>query len=251
MTLSAKRKAVLIFAAALVEDLERRKLQRKFRAFLEIPALDTTVTNESDIHIFATAPVSAAKSEALSRLTGDAPIFVHRQKGNCFAERLSNAIEELYLLGYRQVAIIGRDCPELKSADIRTAFDRLSRFRLVIGPDHRGGCYLIAFHLKDRNKLHEVQWQRNTDHAQLKRIFGDESTSLLLIKHDIDSIADVRLLAKLKCEAGIKAKTLLQGYRQHYHQEIELHTRIFLPTDLQRSYWQLPPPCSTDFISTC
>ncbi len=39
----------------------------------------------------------------------------------------------------------------------------VERHSLVLGPDQRGGCYLIGLRLKDRARLRGVCWQRDTD----------------------------------------------------------------------------------------
>ena len=48
---------------------------------------------------------------------------------------------------------MGRDCPGLGALDIERAFAELTSKKLVLGPDHRGGCYLIAFRIADRMVL--------------------------------------------------------------------------------------------------
>jgi glycosyltransferase A (GT-A) superfamily protein (DUF2064 family) len=92
--------------------------------------------------------------------------------------------------------MIGRDCPDLREHDIRTAFAQLHCNRLVIGPDHRGGCYLIAFRAADRALLHGIRWRQNTDCAQLRDRCTAGEVFLLPTKQDLDSCADLQLLAR-------------------------------------------------------
>ena len=72
----------------------------------------------------------------------------------------------------------------------------LATKKLVLGPDHRGGCYLIAFHSSHRELLRGIRWKQNTDCAQLRDRCGDERLFLLPVKHDLDSWADVRIFAR-------------------------------------------------------
>ena len=125
-----------------------------------------------------------------NRAIGSAP-SVHRQTGRTFAARFENAIETIARLGYDEVVAIGRDCPALRGLDIERAFAELKSKKLVLGPDHRGGCYLIAFRSADRELLRDVRWKRNTDCAQLLHRAGAAQVFLLPVKHDLDSWSDL------------------------------------------------------------
>ncbi|HEY2139011.1 MAG TPA: DUF2064 domain-containing protein, partial [Chthoniobacterales bacterium] len=136
---------------------------------------------------------------------------VHRQVGRNFAERFENAIETIARLGYDDVVAIGRDCPALSGRDIEHAFTELKSSRLVLGPDHRGGCYLIAFHSADRALLRGVRWKQNTDCAQLRRRAGTAQAFLLPVKHDLDSWSDLRMFARTGDPMARLAAFLMQG----------------------------------------
>jgi len=233
---SGNTKAVLVFAASLFEDLEKRKLQKKFSTLVQLPSFDAGVIRRADVHIFTTESGYNSRN-----CVPPGEVSVHPQKGPTFGERLANAIEELSDLGYSEIVIVGRDCPDLEIADIHLAFDRLGDSRLVLGPDHRGGCYLIAIHAVDRNRLRGVKWQQNTDYAQLQNIFGAAETFILPVKHDIDSVADIRLLARTNSKSAFQARLLLQEFQASKLHD-ELPSYIYLPIDSQRSFWQLPPP---------
>jgi glycosyltransferase A (GT-A) superfamily protein (DUF2064 family) len=121
---------------------------------------------------------------------------MHCQSGRDFAERFENAIETVAQLGYDEVVAIGRDCPGLRALDIERAFTELASKKLVLGPDHRGGCYLIAFRSADRELLRDVRWKQNTDCAQLLERAGVARVFLLPVKQDLDSWSDVRIFAR-------------------------------------------------------
>jgi len=232
---SGKTKAVLIFAASIIEDLERRKLHKRFSPLVQLPPFDASVIRKADVHVFTTESGYNCRNFASLH-----EVSIHLQKGQSFGERLTNAIEELANLGYSEIVMVGRDCPDLEIADIHLAFDRLGDFRLVLGPDHRGGCYLIAIHAADRSELCSVIWQQDTDRIQLQEIFLGE-TFILPVKHDIDSVADIRLLARTNSKSSFEARLLLQELQASKPQE-QPHSYIYLPVDRQRSFWQLPPP---------
>ncbi len=66
------------------------------------------------------------------------------QRGASFGERLSHAVSSGFALGYEHLIIIGNDCPELRARDLRRVAGLLSGGQSVIGPDRRGGAFLIG-----------------------------------------------------------------------------------------------------------
>jgi glycosyltransferase A (GT-A) superfamily protein (DUF2064 family) len=112
-------------------------------------------------------------------------------------------------LGYDEIVAIGRDCPALRALDIERAFLELASRKLVLGPDHRGGCYLIAFRAGDRTLLRNVRWKRNTDCAQLRHRCATGEVFLLAVKHDLDSWADLQAFARFDDPLARLARFLL------------------------------------------
>ena len=181
----ALRRAVLIFAEATPVELARRAFPSAARPLLNLPAFGTELSHGIDVHLFTSGRGSIPSAS-----------HVHRQTGHDFATRLENAIARINELEYDEVVVIGRDCPSLRPIDIEHAFGKLESRKLVLGPDHRGGCYLIAFRLQDRALLCGVRWKQHTDCAQLRdRCLPSEVCSLPL-KHELDSWADIRLFAR-------------------------------------------------------
>lgn len=176
-------RAILIFADNLGADLARRGLPRATEQLL-LPENTIARFPGADVHLFTSGAAAAVK------------LRVHAQSGASFGDRLENALETLAAQGYQEIVAIGRDCPELSAADVSLAFEQLATSRLVLGPDHRGGCYLIGLRTEDRALLRGVSWKRNTDCAELRARCGESAVFLLSVKHDIDSWADLRILAR-------------------------------------------------------
>lgn len=151
----SSRPALLVFADELGADMAKRRLPSALRPLFRLTGKTTGNTSGAEVHIFS------------SRNDGQTDARIHPQVGATFAERLENAVHCLARLGYDHIVIIGRDCPSLTSHDIEAAFEQLRENRLVLGPDHRGGCYLIAVRAVDRELLRGVRWKRNTDCAEL------------------------------------------------------------------------------------
>ena len=179
------RRAVLIFADSAYTDQTRRAFPVTARALLALPKLDPKLSQNTDLHLFTSGFTSDA-----------AGLRIHRQTGHTFSARLENAITKIEELGYEEIVVVGRDCPSLCARDMAQAFEDLASRKLVLGPDHRGGCYLIAFRLADRQLLRGIRWRQNTDCAELLRRCADSEVYLLTTKHDLDSWADVALFSR-------------------------------------------------------
>lgn len=234
---STKKRALLVFADAAPLDLCRRRLPISFQALFRPLPLESGLPGSVEVHFFSSQRISPAVG---------GPFPVHLQKGSSFGERLENAIEDLATLGYDQIVIVGRDCPDLEARDVFEAFSLLESRRLVLGPDHRGGCYLIAFGTADRSLLKRVRWRRNSDFQELRERFGPENTTVLSIKQDLDTLADVRLLARSASRARALAEALLLRITPEF--ELYDFRSTNPPFEKMRLRWQLPPP--SDFTLT-
>jgi hypothetical protein len=221
-----KTKAVLIFADALRLDLVKRGLPLSLQALFRLPAPGSECP--ADVHLF-----TSARQESLPN------VHVHSQCGATFAERLERATHEVAALGYEQIVIVGSDCPLLENADIKRAFAGLATKQLVLGPDHRGGCYLIGLRARNRELLRGICWKRNTDCRQLiERAGGD--VLLLQIKQDVDSWRDLSLLARSSLKLGRLLRLLLERLFSLGRDRFEV--LVDAARKAMRVRQQIPPP---------
>lgn len=225
-------RALLIFADSLALDLARRRLPRSLAALFPLPIPADQSPVEADIHLFSSAPAASPKEST-------AHYFLHRQCGRTFGEKLEAAAATLASLGYAEIVIVGRDCPGMSQHDIRAAFARLRSARLVLGPDHRGGCYLIALRSSDRHLLAGIRWKQNTDCAQLSKRAGSGQVELLEVRPDIDSWADLRLLGSGDDAVAALAALLLQWLCSAGEAACRF---VDLARHFMRIRWQMPPP---------
>jgi hypothetical protein len=225
---AVSRRAVLIFAEATHVELARRAFPNAARPLLNLPAFGPELPHGIDVHLFTSGPGSIPYGPR-----------VHRQTGQDFAARLENAIERMNELGYDELVVVGRDCPSLGAIDIERAFGKLESRKLVLGPDHRGGCYLIAFHLRNRDLLRGVRWKRHTDCAQLRGRCLASEVCFLPLKHELDSWADIHLFARSGDPLAQLAAFLLRAICG-----LNIAVTHFVDLALQRVRvrQQMPPP---------
>jgi len=107
-------------------------------------------------------------------------------------ERLQRAFAESFAGGAERVVIVGSDCPEVKSGDIRAAWKELKSNDLVLGPAIDGGYWLIGLRAPHPELFRAVTWSSDQvlgqTLAQAKSI--GLRAQLLRILSDIDTEAD-------------------------------------------------------------
>jgi 2-phospho-L-lactate guanylyltransferase (CobY/MobA/RfbA family) len=230
---SSARQALLIFANPATIDCEQRKWPASFQRLFNTGRLSGLANPETDVHIFTAVEPPASRSSSYT-------VHLQRYTGASFGERLENAIERLATLGYQKIVVVGSDCPNLSANDISEAFRLLDHKRLVLGPDHRGGCYLIGLHGVDRARLASIRWHQNTDFAELLQRFGKSSAAQLQVKIDLDTLEDLRLLAQSATSWSTIAAALLQLLLViHFIAERFQYPQRTVKLALS---WQLPPP---------
>jgi len=90
------------------------------------------------------------------------------QRGENLSERLANASEDLFRLGFSSVCLIGSDSPTLPVTIFAEAIDILDQHRdcVVLGPSEDGGYYLLGSNRLHRDLFHEIDWSTNKVAAQ-------------------------------------------------------------------------------------
>lgn len=122
------------------------------------------------------------------------------QEGADLGARLSNAFKVLFSLGFRTVAAIGTDAPDLPPEFVTAAFCLLESATadVVFGPAADGGYYLVALQTLHARLFQDIPWstaETLTDSEAAAGELGLRSRHLPLW-HDLDTAADLqRLLA--------------------------------------------------------
>ncbi|MCY7423064.1 MAG: DUF2064 domain-containing protein [Chitinophagaceae bacterium] len=117
------------------------------------------------------------------------------QSGNNFGERISNAIQQVFELGFKKIIIVGNDCPLLNGVILKKAIHSLQNNEVVIGPDKRGGIYLLGitkeYFLKQA--IENLPWQTTRLALTLKEYCKDLHIAPLVLNalNDINETSDI------------------------------------------------------------
>jgi len=120
--------------------------------------------------------------------------FIKRvQHGNNLGERMNQAFQDSFDMGYESVCIIGTDCLELTSEILIDAFEKLNVCDAVIGPAADGGYYLLGTNAYIPEVFKEKKWSTDTVFSEtmqdLMRL--NLNVQLLPVLHDIDTEANL------------------------------------------------------------
>ncbi len=144
----------------LLPELSARQACLLYEAFLKDLFSRLTALTSTDIFIFYAIPYgheavrngTEAPVDKIYILSNIAPEFftLTPQKDGDIGTRMHWAFKDLFARGYKRVALIGSDSPDLPLATLERTFKTLKGpcgeepKRLVIGPALDGGYYLIA-----------------------------------------------------------------------------------------------------------
>lgn len=128
------------------------------------------------------------------------------QVGMDFGTRLVQAVKTVAEKGYRNVIVVGSDCPQLSVDDLHKAGERLQSDKSVLGPSFDGGAYLIGLQIAkvDMEALRLIEWNTPLVASQLRLVL--DKPFELSTKKDVDHVGSWsgllhlfgRLIAMLK-----------------------------------------------------
>ncbi|MEM9339435.1 MAG: DUF2064 domain-containing protein [Bacteroidota bacterium] len=124
----------------------------------------------------------------------------HDQVGDSFGERLASAFEAVFEKGFDHVISIGNDCPEIVASDLLLTTTLLHSNAVVLGPDNRGGAYLIGMNrtMFDLNTFQDLSWKSNNLVRSFKAQYGHRCDLFCLAnKFDLNHVQDIKKYAKV------------------------------------------------------
>lgn len=114
------------------------------------------------------------------------------QRGVSFGERLGNAIADAFASGVERLIVVGNDCPDLTARHLRAAARYLERGHNLLGPDHRGGAWLLGLQRQDFDLVRFAGLSWESDHL-LTDLEALLPTAISLTHlADLNSMVDLR-----------------------------------------------------------
>jgi glycosyltransferase A (GT-A) superfamily protein (DUF2064 family) len=111
-----------------------------------------------------------------------------------FGDQLDRACRATFALGFDRILVIGNDCPALTTAHLIEAANRLETAPVVLGPDRRGGIYLLGLSRAafERISLIRLPWQTSQLAQAVRRLYADQPILLLPRLGDINGCIDLQ-----------------------------------------------------------
>jgi uncharacterized protein len=129
----------------------------------------------------------------------NAGYILKQQKGDDLGERMSNAFEEVFGLGYEKVVIIGSDCLELEPVYLEKAFECLGLRDFIIGPARDGGYYLLGMKALDAGIFKNIEWSTSTVYKKTVNYIERQHKDFHKLPplSDVDTVEDLGRLKRL------------------------------------------------------
>jgi rSAM/selenodomain-associated transferase 1 len=142
------------------------------------------------------------------------------QRGDGFGERLLATAEDLLSCGYGSVCLIDSDSPTVPAAAFEQAVSELQKEgdRIVLGPSHDGGYYLIGLKRAHPELFADISW--STSSVFVETVAAAKSAGIevvvLPLWYDVDDGETLKLLtAELLGDVPPPFATLSGYYAEH------------------------------------
>ena len=115
------------------------------------------------------------------------------QQGADMGERMYFSFEHVFAKQYKRAVLVGSDIPTMDVTTIESAFSKLKRYDVVLGPSVDGGYYLIGLNSPHPELFRNVGWGTNMVREQTLRAAKKCSLTVDELKPetDIDTFSDV------------------------------------------------------------
>lgn len=188
-----KRDLVIVFAKNILLGKVKTRLaasigdERAFEVYkylVEITERETKRLEDADVHIYFSDVVIDDKWPGK-------PKFV--QQGNDLGERMLDAFERGFGMGYERIIGVGSDLPDLTAEIMQQGLDALDTADTVFGPASDGGYYLLGMRTPIREIFRNKAWSTSSlldATVQELRELG-KSCALLSELNDVDTAEDL------------------------------------------------------------
>lgn len=182
----SKSTAILIFTQEASKEAARKMLTPS-----KNQGVNRLVFDKLNHFVERTASAAASKAENLQVFHSNQLI---KPNNNSFGKQLSAAIQEVFERGFEKVICIGNDCPALDENRILAAAEKLQVADAVVGPDNRGGAYLIGISSKDFNAevFENLAWQSEKMLESFIEQYTNEAVLMLETLSDIHTFQELQ-----------------------------------------------------------
>jgi len=153
------------------------------------------------------------------------------QRGDGFGERLLATAEDLFACGYASVCLIDSDSPTVPAAAFEQAVAELAKpgDRIILGPSHDGGYYLIGLKRAHAELFANITWSTSTVFAETMAAAKTANLEVVILPlwYDIDDAATLDTLTAELLHNSPPPFTTIPGYSAR-------HTRNFLGKLIQQ-----------------
>lgn len=123
------------------------------------------------------------------------------QRGRTFGERIANAFQDVFDKGYRGVIAVGNDTPDLDQVNWGAVREALEQGFCVLGPNLRGGTYLIGLTADHFQKtgFERLPWKTSRVFEALKQsleVPGAAGVLILSAFRDCNTLQDLLQMAR-------------------------------------------------------
>jgi rSAM/selenodomain-associated transferase 1 len=106
-------------------------------------------------------------------------------------QKMQHAFEELFQKGYTNCIIVGSDLFDLKSEIIESAFIKLTKNDVVLGPAEDGGYYLLGLKKMIPSIFNAKDWGTSTVLSDTLKELSKQKVAFLDTLNDIDTFEDL------------------------------------------------------------
>ena len=146
------------------------------------------------------------------------------QRGDGFGERLLAAAQDILTIGYGAVCLIDSDSPTVPNEAFAQAVEELAKpgDRVVLGPSHDGGYYLIGLKQAHAAPFERITWSTGSVYEETVercREAGLEVVTLPLW-YDVDDAETLHLLNEELLNETVPSFASMPGYAAPHTKEL-------------------------------
>ncbi len=145
------------------------------------------------------------------------------QRGEGFGERLLATAEDILACGYGSVCLIDSDSPTVPAAVFEMAVAELERpgDRVVVGPSHDGGYYLIGLKRAHGEVFANINWSTATVFEETMAAARAATIEIVVLPlwYDVDDAASLSVLRNELLDGTSPSFAEISGYAARHTQE--------------------------------